>query len=213
MSESYLGGSRGLAALGSSMLDDDLDSSTYWGEPSHPPRAVGTSVGTGKCWGSCPGWLTELSLVEVMVGDFSAELCVLGAGGELSSRRRRGTGDTESSKINGVLESKTYDTYTSSSGYSSEDDYAGRDAPVPVVAGMQGRHPQGLAVPSVLPVPARCHPQCKAFALGKGMLSALVTCFFLSRSLLLRPEQLWVGSENCSLPGGLLPLAGVHRPR
>ncbi|KAF4799076.1 SUN domain-containing protein 2 [Turdus rufiventris] len=76
MSESYLGGSRGLAALGSSVLDDDLDSSTYWG-------------------------------------------------GELSSRRRRGTGDTESSKINGVLESKTYDTYTSSSGYSSEDDYAG----------------------------------------------------------------------------------------
>ncbi|NWH96405.1 SUN2 protein, partial [Aegithalos caudatus] len=76
MSESYLGGSRGLAALGSSMLDDDLDSGTYWG-------------------------------------------------GELSTRRRRGTGDTESSKINGVLESKTYDTYTSSSGYSSEDDYAG----------------------------------------------------------------------------------------
>ncbi|XP_063251985.1 SUN domain-containing protein 2 isoform X2 [Prinia subflava] len=74
MSESYLGGSRGLAALGSSMLDDDLDSSTYW---------------------------------------------------ELSTRRRRGTGDTESSKINGMLESKTYDTYTSSSGYSSEDDYAG----------------------------------------------------------------------------------------
>ncbi|KAM6384323.1 LOW QUALITY PROTEIN: SUN domain-containing protein 2 [Alca torda] len=77
VSESYLGGSRGLAALGSSMLDDDaLDSSTYWG-------------------------------------------------GELSTRRRRGTGDTESSKINGLLESKTYDTYASSSGYSSEDDYAG----------------------------------------------------------------------------------------
>ncbi|NXM35423.1 SUN2 protein, partial [Oxyruncus cristatus] len=76
MSESYLGGSRGLAALGSSMLDDDLDSGTYWG-------------------------------------------------GELSTRRRRGTGDTESSKINGLLESKTYDTYASSSGYSSEDDYAG----------------------------------------------------------------------------------------
>ncbi|NXL41839.1 SUN2 protein, partial [Podilymbus podiceps] len=76
MSESYLGGSRGLAALGSSVLDDVLDSSTYWG-------------------------------------------------GELSTRRRRGTGDTESSKINGLLESKTYDTYASSSGYSSEDDYAG----------------------------------------------------------------------------------------
>ncbi|XP_075608582.1 SUN domain-containing protein 2 isoform X2 [Balearica regulorum gibbericeps] len=77
MSESYLGGSRGLAALGSSVLDDALDSSTYWG-------------------------------------------------GELSTRRRRGTGDTESSKINGLLESKTYDTYASSSGYSSEDDYTGR---------------------------------------------------------------------------------------
>ncbi|KFO95973.1 SUN domain-containing protein 2 [Calypte anna] len=76
MSESYLGGSRGLAALGSSMLDDDMDSSTYWG-------------------------------------------------GDLLTRRRRGTGDTESSKINGLLESKTYDTYASSSGYSSEDDYAG----------------------------------------------------------------------------------------
>ncbi|NXQ89895.1 SUN2 protein, partial [Nyctibius grandis] len=76
MSESYLGGSRGLAALGSSVLDDALDSSTYWD-------------------------------------------------GELSTRRRRGTGDTESSKINGLLESKTYDTYASSSGYSSEDDYAG----------------------------------------------------------------------------------------
>ncbi|XP_010187993.1 PREDICTED: LOW QUALITY PROTEIN: SUN domain-containing protein 2, partial [Mesitornis unicolor] len=76
VSESYLGGSRGLAALGNSMLDDDLDSSTYWG-------------------------------------------------GEFSTRRRRGTGDTESSKINGLLESKTYDTYASSSGYSSEDDYAG----------------------------------------------------------------------------------------
>ncbi|NWX52950.1 SUN2 protein, partial [Steatornis caripensis] len=74
MSESYLGGS--LAALGSSVLDDALDSSTYWG-------------------------------------------------GELSTRRRRGTGDTESSKINGLLESKMYDTYASSSGYSSEDDYAG----------------------------------------------------------------------------------------
>ncbi|NXS56737.1 SUN2 protein, partial [Brachypteracias leptosomus] len=47
-------------------------------------------------------------------------------GGELSTRKRRGTGDTESSNINGLLESRTYDTYTSSSGYSSEDDYAGR---------------------------------------------------------------------------------------
>ncbi|XP_068798026.1 SUN domain-containing protein 2 isoform X2 [Struthio camelus] len=76
MSESYLGGNRGLSALGSSGFDDGLDSSSYWG-------------------------------------------------GELSMRRRRGTGDTESSKINGLVESKTYDTYASSSGYSSEDDYAG----------------------------------------------------------------------------------------
>ncbi|NWU65163.1 SUN2 protein, partial [Pterocles burchelli] len=76
VSESYLGGSRGLAALGSAVLDDALDSSMHWG-------------------------------------------------GELSTRRRRGTGDTESSKINGLLEGKTYDTYASSSGYSSEDDYTG----------------------------------------------------------------------------------------
>ncbi|NXJ14427.1 SUN2 protein, partial [Odontophorus gujanensis] len=73
VSESYLGGGRGLAAL-----DDALDGSTYW------------------------------------------------AGRELSTRRRRDTGDTESSKVNGLLESRTYDTYTSSSGYSSEDDYAGQ---------------------------------------------------------------------------------------
>ncbi|XP_053263277.1 SUN domain-containing protein 2 [Podarcis raffonei] len=45
---------------------------------------------------------------------------------ELSARRRRGTGGSESSKkINGLVERKTYDTYASSSGYSSEDDYAG----------------------------------------------------------------------------------------
>ncbi|KAM9173062.1 SUN domain-containing protein 2 isoform 1-T2 [Pangshura tecta] len=50
-------------------------------------------------------------------------------GGELSARRRRrGTGGTESSKTNGLAESKIYDTYASSSGYSSEDDYAGRSS-------------------------------------------------------------------------------------
>ncbi|NWX98957.1 SUN2 protein, partial [Nothoprocta ornata] len=76
VSESYLGGSRPLSALGSSAFDDGLDSSSFWG-------------------------------------------------GELSMRRRRGTGDTESSKTNGLVESKTYDTYASSSGYSSEDDYGG----------------------------------------------------------------------------------------
>ncbi|XP_044297160.1 SUN domain-containing protein 2 isoform X2 [Varanus komodoensis] len=43
------------------------------------------------------------------------------------SRRRRGIGgSTESSKkINGLAERKIYDTYASSSGYSSEDDYTG----------------------------------------------------------------------------------------
>ncbi|NXY50589.1 SUN2 protein, partial [Ceuthmochares aereus] len=78
MSESYLGGSRGLAALGSSVLDDDLDSSMYWG---------------------------------------------VGRGG--GGRRRRGTEDTESRKIKGGGESKTYDTYASSSGYSWGGGYAG----------------------------------------------------------------------------------------
>ncbi|XP_068963846.1 SUN domain-containing protein 2-like [Petaurus breviceps papuanus] len=47
-------------------------------------------------------------------------------GGDLLVRRKRGTGGTESSKINGLGEGKvTYDIYGSSSGYSSEDDYAG----------------------------------------------------------------------------------------
>ncbi|XP_015743818.2 SUN domain-containing protein 2-like [Python bivittatus] len=45
---------------------------------------------------------------------------------DLSLRRKRGTGGIESSKkINGLGERKTYDTYASSSGYSSEDDYTG----------------------------------------------------------------------------------------
>lgn len=42
-------------------------------------------------------------------------------------RRRRGTGDTESSKINGLVGAKLSEDFPgSSSGYSSEDDYVGR---------------------------------------------------------------------------------------
>ncbi|XP_070612213.1 SUN domain-containing protein 2 isoform X2 [Erythrolamprus reginae] len=45
---------------------------------------------------------------------------------DLLSRRRRGTGGIESNKkINELGDRKTYDTYCSSSGYSSEDDYTG----------------------------------------------------------------------------------------
>nr|XP_044635558.1 SUN domain-containing protein 2 isoform X1 [Equus asinus] len=45
---------------------------------------------------------------------------------DLRVRRRRGTGGTESSKINGLAENKlSEDFFGSSSGYSSEDDYAG----------------------------------------------------------------------------------------
>ncbi|EHB02208.1 unc-84-like protein B [Heterocephalus glaber] len=45
---------------------------------------------------------------------------------DLRVRRRRGTGGTESSKANGLVESKaTEDFLGSSSGYSSEDDFAG----------------------------------------------------------------------------------------
>lgn len=106
-------------------------------------------------FGQPPSWLTELPLLGVVVDGFSGGLC-FGVGEELSTRRRRGTGDTESSKINGLLESKTYDTYASSSGYSSEDDYTGRDALVSAVAGMLAevdtRGPaQGLVVSRVLP--------------------------------------------------------------
>lgn len=47
-------------------------------------------------------------------------------GEDLSPRRRRGIGGIESNKkINGLGDRKTYDTYGSSSGYSSEDDYTG----------------------------------------------------------------------------------------
>lgn len=50
-------------------------------------------------------------------------------GGDLQGRRRRGTGSSESSKANGLTttESKvSEDFFGSSSGYSSEDDFAGR---------------------------------------------------------------------------------------
>lgn len=65
MSESYLGGSRGLAALGSSILDDALDSSTYWGEPSLPGHRGG---------GEAPeaGWLAGLPPCGV-VGFFQGD--------------------------------------------------------------------------------------------------------------------------------------------
>ncbi|XP_054575514.1 SUN domain-containing protein 2 isoform X2 [Eptesicus fuscus] len=46
---------------------------------------------------------------------------------DLRVRRRRGTGDTESSKINGLVGAKLSEDFPgSSSGYSSEDDYVGR---------------------------------------------------------------------------------------
>ncbi|EFB26740.1 hypothetical protein PANDA_002522, partial [Ailuropoda melanoleuca] len=46
---------------------------------------------------------------------------------DLRGRRRRGTGGTESSKLNGLAENKSSEDFLgSSSGYSSEDDFAGR---------------------------------------------------------------------------------------
>ena len=103
----------------------------------------------------------------VVVGGFSGGLCVLGAGGELSTRRRRGTGDTESSKINGLLESKTYDTYASSSGYSSEDDYTGRDAPAFLRwQGCWGRCPRGDQ-PRAWLCPGCCQPPLHATPCAK----------------------------------------------
>nr|XP_003419806.1 SUN domain-containing protein 2 [Loxodonta africana] len=48
---------------------------------------------------------------------------------DLRVRRRRGTGSTESSRINGLVESKRSEDFLgSSSGYSSEDDYVGYSA-------------------------------------------------------------------------------------
>ncbi|KAM6214496.1 SUN domain-containing protein 2 [Rhynchocyon petersi] len=48
---------------------------------------------------------------------------------DLRARRRRGTGGTESSKVNGLGENKSSEDFlASSSGYSSEDDYMGYSA-------------------------------------------------------------------------------------
>lgn len=83
MSESYLGGSRGLAALGSSVLDDALDSSTYWGEPSLPPWAPGW-------WGSPPGRLAGWLAPCGVVGFFFREiLCFGGRWGALHQEEKR----------------------------------------------------------------------------------------------------------------------------
>lgn len=52
------------------------------------------------------------------------------AGEDLRVRRRRGTGGTDSSKVNGLPENKLSEDFLgSSSGYSSEDDYVGRRRP------------------------------------------------------------------------------------
>ncbi|XP_007939951.1 SUN domain-containing protein 2 [Orycteropus afer afer] len=48
---------------------------------------------------------------------------------DLRVRRRRGTGGTESSRVNGLMENKSSEDFlASSSGYSSEDDYIGYSA-------------------------------------------------------------------------------------
>ena len=66
---------------------------------------------------------------------------MLCAGGDLV-RRRRGLGGAEKSKINGLNEGKvTYDIYGSSSGYSSEDDSAGRQHFLPTGTPSPGRCP------------------------------------------------------------------------
>lgn len=80
------------------------------GSPEYPPRRL------------CPG---EPRLLP-------------SAGEDLRVRRRRGTGDTESSKINGLVGAKLSEDFPgSSSGYSSEDDYVGRRHS----AGFQDRRP------------------------------------------------------------------------
>ncbi|NXG67324.1 SUN2 protein, partial [Hemiprocne comata] len=109
-------------------------SSSLLGSQQHPfkegtSRTIRRKSSSTKRLSPAPSTQTSY-YSESMMSDWQwvvsqRDSCILGTGGELSTRRRRGTGDTESSKINGLLESKTYDTYASSSGYSSEDDYAG----------------------------------------------------------------------------------------
>lgn len=85
MSESYLGGSRGLAALGSSILDDALDSSMYWGEPSLPGHRGG---------GEAPqaGWLARLPPAGLWGVFFREILCFGGRWGALHQEEKRHRG-------------------------------------------------------------------------------------------------------------------------
>lgn len=58
------------------------------------------------------------------------------SGEDLRVRKRRGTGGSESSKINGLAETKLSEDFLgSSSGYSSEDDYVGRQHPPRILRG------------------------------------------------------------------------------
>lgn len=89
------------------------------------PGPGGWGEATGRFWLSIGDAPLEYPPQSVST---PGEPCVLPSAGEdLRVRRRRGTGGTESSKINGLAENKlSEDFFGSSSGYSSEDDYAGR---------------------------------------------------------------------------------------
>lgn len=104
------------------------------------PTGVSTPDLTPKTWSpdSSPLSVPEVPqrTPEVSLSSRPTRVKAVGAqqspyllpGGDLRGRRRRGTGGSESSKANGLtMENKaSEDFFGSSSGYSSEDDLAGR---------------------------------------------------------------------------------------
>lgn len=137
--ESYIGSPRAASLARSALLDDRLHSDhlhsdrlhsePYWSEYPRPPPETWSPSSFPLSVPKRPfsGCFSEHPSAPSGGCGSSTEPCPL-PGGDLRGRRRRGTGGSESSRANGLTaESKvSEDFFGSSSGYSSEDDFAGR---------------------------------------------------------------------------------------
>ncbi|KAK7804229.1 hypothetical protein U0070_019353 [Myodes glareolus] len=131
--ESYIGSPRAASLARSALLDDRLHSDRlhsepYWSEYPRPPPETWSPSSFPLSVPKRPssGCFSEHPSAPGGGCGSSTEPRPL-PGGDLRGRRRRGTGGSESSKANGLTtESKvSEDFFGSSSGYSSEDDFAG----------------------------------------------------------------------------------------
>lgn len=132
--ESYIGSPRAASLARSALLDDRLHSERlhsepYWSKYPRPPPEIWAPSSFPLSVPKRPfsGCFSEHPSAPGGGCGSSTEPRPL-PGGDLRGRRRRGTGGSESSKANGLTtESKvSEDFFGSSSGYSSEDDFAGR---------------------------------------------------------------------------------------